>query len=219
MQLLLSDLGALNLQGQPNFNLWVLLIWTWLLGFAEHAKVKGQLLLRTKCNPCREFGLTPMLTRVKAEETWSVEPLQDVSAKRRHTDGLLLGRDDDDAPRRALHLVCSETVDSGTAAGVIRTSFRRWSQTGSHLILKLANVFDFYRACLTVLLLLFQRKCLVYFSLNDHMKLTHPWMDWISSSEGTKCIWFNFNLTQSNSILFYSYNTFTTAVSSGCFIL
>lgn len=46
MQLLLSDLGALNLQGQPNFNL--LLIWTWLLGFAEHAKVKGQLLLRTK---------------------------------------------------------------------------------------------------------------------------------------------------------------------------
>lgn len=46
MQLLLSDLGALNLQGQPNFNL--LLTWTWLLGFAEHAKVKGQLLLRTK---------------------------------------------------------------------------------------------------------------------------------------------------------------------------
>lgn len=161
MQLLLTEQNwMLWWFGSLKFTGWVLLIWTWSLGFAEHAKVKGQLLLRPKCNPCREFGLTPMLTRVRAESS-SVEPLQDVSAKLRHADGLLLGGDDDDAPRRALHLLCSETVDSGTAAGVIRTSFRRWSQTGSHLILKLANVFACF--CLTVLLLLFQRKCLVYF--------------------------------------------------------
>lgn len=70
MQLLLTEqnwmfwwFGSLKSTG------WVLLIWTWLLGFAEHAKVKGQLLLRTKCNPCREFGLTPMLTRVRAESS------------------------------------------------------------------------------------------------------------------------------------------------------
>lgn len=106
-----------------------------------------------------------------------MESLQDVSAKLRHADGLLLGRDDEHAPRRALHLVCSETVDSVVAAGLIRTSFRRSCLTGNHLNLKLANVFDFHRACLTGLLLLFQRKCLIYFSLNDHMKLTHHWMD------------------------------------------
>lgn len=150
MQLLLSDLGALNLQGQPNFNL--LLIWTWLQN-TQRSKVSYFCALK---------------------RVWS-HPDADLSQSRGNViSGATSGRFCK-APSHWWMERWWWRSSSRSSPGLLRNrglghSCRSYQDILQKMISnRKSSYFEIGQCFCLFLLLLFQRKCLVYFSLNDHM--------------------------------------------------